>query len=222
MQPAVALNEVDDVGGAFLYAVADDEQQKFTAPEVARNTVDEFRLVQIGVMLPDQFVERIALPARGHGHPALQVLVSPRSEVLGVVEDLSDNFAPRLGIAPQLELGECQPAQMIDVERIQIAGGSGQLAANGDGFAVSGVDGGNGKCPWETEQQVLEGVLADSALEDARVQRNALQHFLDDAVAGIEPDQIALYVWRHRFASSETPCNQVIRKRGSVRLYGVS
>ena len=159
---------------------------------MSRNTVDEFRLVQIGVMLADQFVERIALPARGQGHPALQVLVAPRSEVLGVVEDLSDNFAPRLGIAPQLELGEGQPAQMIDVQRIQIAGGRGQLAANGDGIAVSGVDGGNGQCPWETEQQVLEGVLADSALGDARVQRNALQHFLDDAVAGIEPDQIAV------------------------------
>ena len=82
--------------------------------------------------------------------------------------------------------------QMIDVQRIQKAGGRGQLAANGDGFAVSGVDGGNGKCPWETEHQVLEGVLADPALGDARVQRNALQHFLDDAVAGIEPDQIAV------------------------------
>ena len=131
VQPAVALDEVDDVGGALLDAVADDEQQKFTAPEVSRNTVDEFRLVQIGVMLPDQFVERIALPARGQGHPALQVLVSPRSEVLGVVEDLSDNFAPGLGITPQLELGECQPAQMLDVQRIKSRAGVGNSRQTG-------------------------------------------------------------------------------------------
>ena len=63
-----------------------------------------------------------------------------------------------------------------------------------------------GSARWETEQQVLEGVLADSALGDARVQRNALQHFLDDTVAGIEPDQIAIYACWHRFTSSGACC----------------
>ena len=56
VQTAAALDEVDDLLGPLLDAVADDQEQEIASSQVARDVVDELRLDDIGVALRNQFV----------------------------------------------------------------------------------------------------------------------------------------------------------------------
>ena len=121
MQAAVLLNEIDDVLDAFANAVTDDQQQELTPPEMAGDVVHEDALFNVGIGRANQIEEHVAWPFQRPGHLALQVLVAPRGDFLRIVENLTDDFPARLRVAPELEFGQRQAAQRVDVESIHVA-----------------------------------------------------------------------------------------------------
>ena len=140
VESAVALHEMHDVLHAFPDAVADDEQQELTASQVPADVVHELRFVDAGCLRADQFVGGIAFAPERSRHFALQILVVPRRELLGVVQDLPDHLPTRLRISPELKLRQDQPAKRVNVEGIYVARWRGEFAADGHWVRVGGVD----------------------------------------------------------------------------------
>ena len=108
VQAAVALDEVHDVLDPFPNAVAHDQEQELASFEMAADVVDEVRLLEVGRLGASEVVQDVALASERPRNLPLQVLVCPGRELLGVVEDLPDDLAPRLWISPELVLGKDQ------------------------------------------------------------------------------------------------------------------
>ncbi len=70
---------------------------------------------------------------------ALEILVVPGREFLGVVEDLPDHFPTRLRIPPELELRQDQSTERVDVQGVHVARRRGQLAADGYRIRVASM-----------------------------------------------------------------------------------
>ena len=155
----MALDEVDDVLHALPDAVADDQQQELAAPEVAGDVVHELRFVDPGRLFPHQFEGDIAFHLPGPRHLALQILVGPGREFLGVVQDLPDHFPSRLRIPPELELRQDQSTQRVDVEGVHVPCGGIKLAAHGHRIRIGRIDGRNRQRARMPEEQILEGGL---------------------------------------------------------------
>ena len=77
-EAAVALNEIDDLLGPLPDAVADDQEQKLTASQMARDVVDELGFNDVGMAFGDQLIQDVgALPAESQGNLTLQILITP-------------------------------------------------------------------------------------------------------------------------------------------------
>ena len=114
----VPLDEVDNAFDALTNTIADDQQQELATAEEPGDVVDEGSLVDLRVGGPHQFVEHVAGSLVCPRYLALQVLVLLVRDLLGVVEDLTNDLPPRLRIARELELGERQAPLRVDVQRI--------------------------------------------------------------------------------------------------------
>ena len=197
MQAAVLLDEVDNVLDPFTYAVADDQQQELAPSEVAGDVVDELRLIHLGAGVANQFIEHVARPCQGPGDLALKVLVAPGGNLPGVVEYLSDDFPACLWIAPELEFDQGQATKGVDIERVQITGGSEQLPTHGNDAIIGFVDGGDRQGPRMPEQQVRQGGFVHPSLGDGGVQGDPAQGFLGVTTVAVEPDHVSVCIVGH-------------------------
>ena len=87
---------------ALSDAVSDDEEQEATPPEVGRQGVVELDLVHAGMILADEIEEGVALTLQAPADLALEVRGRPAAQLLGVVEDLTDDLAPTSGFRQSL------------------------------------------------------------------------------------------------------------------------
>ena len=71
MQSAMALHEIDDLPNAFPNAIANDEEQEFSAAEVALDVVDKAGLVHAVVAPTDKLVKHVPPLAQPPRHLAL-------------------------------------------------------------------------------------------------------------------------------------------------------
>ena len=109
-----------------------------------------------GSLVRTKLIENIARSLQRLGNLALQVLVAPGGDLLGVIEDLPDDFPARLRIAPELKLRQGQTAKRIDVHGIHVSRRCRQFAAHRYAACVCGINGLDRQGLGEAEQQILE------------------------------------------------------------------
>ena len=78
---------------------------------------------------------------------ALQVLIAEGGEILGIVEDLTDHFAPGLRVAPQLGLDNDNTAIGGEHQIVDLAQGHRQLGTDGNQLHKPGFNVSNGRQP---------------------------------------------------------------------------
>ena len=100
----------------------------------------------------------------------------------------------RLRVAPELEFGQRQAAEGVDVESIHVARRRGQLPADGDGTVVGRVDGRDGERPGMSEQQILQCRLVDAALGGRGSQGDARQGLFMAVARELQPDQFSICI----------------------------
>ena len=157
------LQVCGEIFDAVADAVADDEKQEAPAGKVAGDGIDELVFGQVLVAhgIDDRFPEPAAAALAG---ALVDFLVGPLREVLGVVEDLPDDLASRLGVHPQLGFDQGDEAGGGDVEGVDRPGGGGHLAPEWDERPVVGFDLFDCEEGGVVVDELLQPVLADGLL----------------------------------------------------------
>lgn len=102
-QLGVCLHVRDDVLDALADSVADDQEKELGAFESTGDIVDEDVFFHLAVHLGNDVKWR---PIGTVPDLLVQVVLAPRREYPGAVEDLANHVPPRVRISPQLELCE--------------------------------------------------------------------------------------------------------------------
>src|SRR5215467_3470385 len=102
--------------------VADDQEQEAPPPEVCGERIVELYLVDRGINFTHHLKQWIAVALKTPAHLTLQIGRRPAADFFGVVENLANYFAPRLGIAPELAFYEHRQVGRCDHEIVDRAG----------------------------------------------------------------------------------------------------
>lgn len=163
VQAGVGLKVLGDGLDAFADAVSDEEEQEAPAAQVGGQGVVELHLVDGGVGRADDVQQGRGATLENLGDLALEVGDGEAGQFLGVVQNLADDLAAGLGVAPELALDKHRQAGGRDQEVVDEAGRRLQFAADRYGAFEDRVDLGDGQDGRVLVDEGLDVVLQDAA-----------------------------------------------------------
>ncbi|MDE2879042.1 hypothetical protein [Candidatus Palauibacter soopunensis] len=170
-EAAVCLNVSDNVLDSLADSVADDQKQEFAPFQPASDVIDEDMLPDVAVRGGNDFERR---PFGSIPDFPLQVVVTPRREHAGVVEDLADDFPARVRVPPEFKLGKDDSPGGRQKQSIGRSGPRAEFHANRNWIAVRWIDLTERQDVGVAEQDFLQAALVEQTFASGRPNRNVL------------------------------------------------